>query len=165
MVLLVGVVVLVLVLGGKKKKPPTNYVSEELTADSNVSKGDVEPKKPERPPPPKIRDEIIQAAKALVADAKLEQEAGDAHYEEAMDARRAGDEETWQSKLTEARDHYINIREMWNEQIEAPIDDELPTGSEWEADEVANYWLGKEAEKINKMLKNIGAINKQLRMK
>ena len=163
-VLLVGVIAIIVIAGGKDKKKPVEYHSEELTADSNINK-DEGPKKPERAPPPKISQEIIDHAKEVVIQAQDEQAKADALYDEAMKARQDGDEETWQAKLDQARDHYINIRELWNTEIVGPIDGELPSDTDYDADEVANYWIGREAQKITKMIDKIGSINKQLRMK
>ena len=167
-VLLIGVVAIIVIAGGKDKKKPQNYVSEELTADSVVDKGATGPTKPNRPPPPKISDEIVLHAKEIVTQAEAEEEIGNTLYEEAMTARRDGDEKTWQSKLDEARGHFINIKELWNNEIVAAIVDELdamPSDNGYDADEVANYWIGKEAGKITKMLDKIGMITKQQRMK
>ena len=52
---------------------------------------------------------------------------------------------------------------MWNEEVIAEIDGELPPGCQYDADEVANHHIGKEAEKITKALARLGAITKQQR--
>jgi hypothetical protein len=167
-VLLVGVIAIIAFVGGKKKNPAPAYVSEELTADSNVNKGDGAAKEAPREPPPKISDALISNAKAILEQAREEEALGDALYEEAMNARRDGNEASWQDKLDKARSHYINIKEMWNDEIIAAVQEELeamPSDGGYDADQVANYWIGKEAGKITKMLDKLGMITKQQRMK
>ena len=149
--------------GGKKKPKKTDYVSEELTADSKVPKEQAGPTKPQRPPPPDISPEIVTNAKAVVERALEEKAKGDALYEEAMAAKGKGDETLWQDKLSEAREHFANIRDMWNEEIIEDIQGELPANCEYDADEVANHHIGKEAGKITKALERLAYITKQQR--
>ena len=164
-IVILGAVVAVIALGaGGKKKPKEPYVSKELTADSNrgvTDKGGA-PKRPERAPPPKIPLDIIETAKHIVAEMEEDKAQGDALYEEAMKAKTSGDRETWQAKLKEAAEHFGNIKERWNTEIIGEIDAALPSGCEWDAEEVANHWLGTEGGKVAKALERLAYIKKQL---
>lgn len=161
-ILLIGVVaVIVLVSGGKKKRKP-EFVSEEITADTKIAKKEKSEKKPDRPPPPDISPEIIEAAKGLVTEMKEDQEAGDRLYDEAMTAKQSGNLEVWKEKLNEAKDHYLNIRDKWNDRVIAEIEGELPMGCPWDSEEVANYHLGSEGSKISRAIDRLAFIKKQL---
>jgi len=164
-VAVVAVVGVFVAMSGGKKKKRDDYVSTELTSNSVVPKDDAasKPKKPERPPPPQISEEIIAKAKEIVAWMDGELAEANKHYEEAMAAKDGNDEELWQSKLHEARDHYLNIRERWNNEVVDEIQGELPTGSQWDAEEVANYYVGKEAGKITRAIERLAYVSKQLR--
>ncbi len=163
-VAVVAVIAVIVVTSSKGKKRKDDYVSEpELTSDSVVDKDAGRPKQPERPPPPDISPEIITVAKEIVTWMDDELAEANQHYEAAMAAKGKGDEDAWQSKLHEAREHFLNIRERWNNEVVAEIDGELPMGCQWDADEVANHHVGKEAGKITKALKRLAYISKQLR--
>jgi hypothetical protein len=122
----------------------------------------VAPPEPEEPPPP-ISSEIIEVAREIVEWMATDEAKAKAAHEAAMAAKRRGDDEEWQSKLAEAREHLLNIRERWNNEVVAPIDGELPTTCKYDADEVANYHVGREAGKVTKALEFLSAISKQLR--
>lgn len=159
-----AIIGVVIAMSGKKKKPREEYVSEELTSDSVVNDtGPAKPKLPERPPCPDISDEIITTAKEIVDWMDEELAEANKHYEEAMAAKSSGKEDEWQAKLHEARDHYLNIRERWNNEVIDEIQGELPMGCKWDAEEVANYHVGKEGGKITKALDRLAYISKQLR--
>jgi hypothetical protein len=162
-VLLVAVIAVIVVVAGKdkpKKKP--DYVSTELTADSKVDKAPAMAKKPERAPPPEISKEIIERAKELVTEMEDDRTQGEALYDEAMTAKQSGNRDKWKAKLNEAKSHYLNIKEKWNEEIIEEILGELPPDCEWDAEEVANYYLGKEGGKVSKALERLAYIKKQL---
>ena len=159
-----AIVGVVIVMSGKKAKPREEYVSEELTSDSQVTdNGPARPKLPERPPCPDISAEIIATAKEIVAWMDEELAEANKHYEDAMAAKNNGKEDEWQSKLHEARDHYLNIRERWNNEVINEIEGELPMGCKWDAEEVANHHVGKEGGKITKALDRLAYISKKLR--
>ncbi len=158
----VAVIAVVVVTSGKKSKKKEAWVSDELTADSNVPDQASKKKVVQRSPPPEISDEIISTARELVANLDADREKGNALYDEGM-AAKDKDPDLWQAKLREAKDHFLKIRDAWNE-IEGLIEAELPMGTDWGADEVANHWLGKEAEKVNKAIERLAYLKKQLRM-
>jgi len=160
-VAVIAIIAVFVVMGGKKHKKKETWVSEELNADSVVDKRPAKAKKPERPPPPEISDEIRQLAKQVIEEIKDDRAKGDALYNEGMAAKDKGDRDTWEKKLNEAKNYFLNIRDRWSE-IEGMIDEQLPMGSPWGADEVANHWLGKEADKITKALEPLAYIKKQL---
>ncbi len=162
LILLVGVIaIIVITSGGKKKKRKTEYVSDEITADTVIPKEEKSEKKPDRPPPPDISPEIIEAAKGIVRDLKEDKDAADALYDEAMKAKEKGDLETWKDKLNEAKSHLLNILDKWNEII-GDIGGELPMNCPYNEEEVANYHLGKEGQKISNALEKLAYIKKQL---
>jgi hypothetical protein len=152
--------VIAFAVGGKdKKKEP--YVSTEMTADSRVDKADA-PVKPTRPPAPKLPADIISAAKDVVTDSADKKAQGDTLYDEAMKAKAAGDSETWQAKLHDAEALFIDIRDAWNGVI-GDIEGSGITTSDWDAEQLANRWLGKEGDKITRMMEPLAYIKKQLR--
>jgi cell division protein FtsN len=163
-IVVVGVIAVVVVLSGRKKPPKPTEPSTELTASSRVEKGPQPTEKP-KAPPPDISPEIVRVAKEIVTWMEVEESEGNRHYEDAMAAKGRGDDTTWQAKLAEAREHFLNIRERWNNEVVAEIEGELPPGCEYDADEVANYHIGKEAGKVTKAIERLGYITKQLRMK
>jgi len=163
--LVVGVIAVFAIMSGdKKKKRVEEDPSFYPTSETVVEKGPSGPAEPERAPPPKISPEIIDVAKEIIVWMETEVEQGNRHYDDAMAAKTKGDEDTWQSKLEEAREHFQNINERWNEEIIAEIDGELPPGCAWDAEEVANHWIGRESGKVSKAVKRLGYINKQMRL-
>ena len=164
-VLVVGVIAVIAIMGkDKKKKRVEEDASFYPTAETVVDKSESMPVEPERPPPPKISPEIIDAAKEIVGWMEGEVAEGNRHYDEAMAAKQKGDEKLWQSKLEESSGHFHNINERWNNEIIAEIEGELPPGCKWDAEEVANHWVGKESGKITKAIKRLGYITKQMRL-
>lgn len=161
-ILLVGVIAVIVIASGGKKKRRVMEPEPEVTGDTRVSRSVDVPREPEQPPPD-ISPEIIQIAKEIVAWMGAEEALAKAAHEAAMEAKHRGDDETWQAKLAEAREHLLNIRERWNNEVVAEIDGELPTGCKYDADQVANYHVGREAGKVTKALEFLSAISKQLR--
>ncbi len=161
LVAVVAIIAVLVVVSGKRHKKKEAWVSDELTADSTVDQGPAQAKRPERPPPPEISDEIRARAKQVIEEIQEDRAKGDALYNEGMAAKESGDRDLWEKKLKEAKGYFLNIRDRWNE-IEGMIDEKLPMGSPWGADEVANHWLGKEADKITKALEPLAYIKKQL---
>jgi len=157
----VGVIVLIVILSSGEKKKRQEYVSDELTGDTPIEKGPLPPKEI-RKPAPDISPEIIERARQIVDEMDPDREAGLAAYEEAMRAKQRNDLETWKAKLNEAKEFFLNIRDKWNDEVIGDIEGELPPNCDWDAEEVANYHLGKEGEKVSKALKTLAAIKKQL---
>ncbi|MDJ0523272.1 MAG: hypothetical protein QNJ90_14475 [Planctomycetota bacterium] len=157
----VAVVGVIIATSGKKKKAREEYVSDELTADSNIPDQPDRPQRPQRPPPPEISDEIVMMAKRVVEEMEEDRAKGNTLYDEGMAAKDKGDLDLWKQKLEEASGYFLNIRDRWNE-VEGAIDEALPMGTQWGADEVANHWLGTEAGKVNKALEPLAYIKKQL---
>jgi hypothetical protein len=172
---IVGIVLLVAVIGivvlatshkhGRAQAPD---VSHELTGDSAVPDKTAQgPKKPERPAPPKLPDEILANAKRVVAEMVVDRKKGDALYDEAMRAKEKGDPDTWQAKLRQASLCYDRINDRWNSEVIEEIDQALPAHvpGNWDAEELANHWLGDEGNKVSAALKKLAYIKKQLRAK
>jgi hypothetical protein len=164
--ILVAGVVAVVALTGKKKPAPKGPPPIELTGGSKVDKTprDTGPAKPERSPPPPLSDRVKTRAAEVVKEIEPLRVKGDALYEEAMKARSGGDEAAWQAKLKEASVHFAEIRDKWNEEIIDAIQEEIPATSDWDAEEVANHYLGREGQQISKALEHLAYIKKQIRM-
>ncbi len=166
MPMVIGIVVIIAVIGviavavGSKAKKKEPYVSTELTADSNVEKP-VAPVKPQRSPPPNLPADVIASAKEVVLDAADKKARGDALYDEAMAAKAAGDRDTWQAKLKEASVLFNDIKESWNNVI-GDIEGLGVSNNDWDSEQLANHWLGKEGGKITKFLEPLAYIKKQL---
>lgn len=155
----VGVIVLAIALfsgGGKKPSAPP---SPPPMAPAPVPPRAEAPVVPSKPPPPALSDAIRKEAGDLTTKAKDLASQGEKIYEEAMAAKRAGDEETWQAKLEEASVPYYEIQDLWNELIV-----QMPTSDDWpDAEDVANYHLGTEGDLISKALSRLHDIQKQRR--
>ena len=55
--------------------------------------------------------------------------------------------------------------QAWNDEIIAAIDEEIPNNPDWDAEQVANHYLGKEGAKVQRALERYAYIRKQVRMK
>ncbi len=160
-----GVIGAVVILGGDKKKPTNNTTPVELTANSNVGReATPKPAKPTRSPPPPLSDAVKERAKSVAADIDGERKLGDALYDDAMRAKEKGDTDLWQKKLKEAARHFNAIKDRWNNEIIDSIMEEIPQSSDWDAEEVANHYLGKEGQLIAKALEKLAYIKKQIRL-
>jgi predicted lipid-binding transport protein (Tim44 family) len=166
-VLLLGAVVVIVVLatGDKKKpRPETPWVSTELTGDSVIEKQRDKTAPADRPPPPQPSAEIMAQAKAIVQEMAADSTAADRLYDEAMTAKQANDTATWKAKLLEAKEHYENIMHRWNNEVITAIDDDLPSPAPhgYDAEDVANYYLGAEGQKVSKAITRLAYVKKQL---
>ena len=147
--------------GGKEQKP-RKPPPVELTGDSKVRKEPRKPKEPEetRLPPPDINPQILKTAQQIVEEILVIQQEADGIYKEAMQAKKDGDDTLWQRKLKEAKTRYADILDRWNEEIIS----QMPSNNDWNEEEVANHYLGKEGSQVNKALENLAYIKKQIRL-
>jgi hypothetical protein len=83
---------------------------------------------------------------------------GKALYDEAMAARAAGKPEEWQEKLEEAAQALVEINDRWNEIVVS-----MPPSDHYDAEEVANHYLGKEGDTVRKAMQTMAAIKKSRR--
>lgn len=162
-ILLIGVIAVVIIASGGKERRPVPETYEEVTGETKVERNVEAPREPDRPPPPDISPEIIQVAKEIVEWMATDEAKAKTAHEAAMAAKQRRNDEEWQAKLTEAREHLLNIRERWNNEVVAEIEGELPMSCPYDADEVANYHVGREAGKVTKALEFLSAISKQIR--
>jgi hypothetical protein len=160
-----GGIAAIVLLGGDSKKKTPGPRPTELTADSTVPReARPGPAAPTRSPPPPLSEGVkAHAAEVAKEIAPLDIEAKGI-YDEAMTAKAAGDEKTWQTKLKEAASVLGRIQERWNDEIIDAIQMEIPSTSDWDAEEVANHYLGAEGQKISKALELLAAVKKQIRL-
>ncbi len=163
--LLGGVIAGVVVLGGRKDKGPPAAPPAELTAGTQVKRdAPAAPARPTRMPPPPLSEGVKELARGVAAAIDADRQRGDALYEEAMKAKDQGDTDLWQAKLKEAARHFNAIKDRWNNEIIDAIMLEIPASSDWDAEEVANHYLGKEGQLIAKALERLAYIKKQVRL-
>jgi hypothetical protein len=129
----IAVVVLAAVVGlfvmfSKKDKPK----EEPYAPSTPVVQAPVGPKPPEPPkkaPLPQLPAELVARAKALVPEFKDVSAKGTALYAEAIKAKDAGDADTWQAKMEEAREMMKITRDKWiaiEEEVQALVDRAMP---------------------------------------
>ena len=162
-VVVVVIAVVVIVMNKNKKQPEKPYVPE-LTADSRPEKSEG-PVKPTRAPPPPIPDDIMADAKSIVELMSDKKNEADTLYDEGMAAKQGGDRDTWQSKLKQAETLYNDIREQWNSDVIMAIEGMGISNKDWDSEQIANHWLGKEGEKVSKAIERLSYIKKQLSAK
>ena len=157
---LVLVVIAVIVMASKPKKQKEEYVSTELTADSQVDKPD-KPDAPKRLPAPDIPDDIRDMASEIVANMQSARPKADALFDEGVKAKQAGDLELWKEKMYEAVEIYDGIRAEWNGVIEEVMGLGIEN-DDWDAEQIVNHHLASEGGKISEALKKLAYIKKQL---
>jgi hypothetical protein len=154
----VGIIaLLVFVMGGKKAKAPAPEPEPEPVATPAAEPP--KPKPPEAPPFPPVDAKVIEQAKAVAKKAADPANRAKRIYDEAMEAKRAGKDDVWQQKLAEADDLLSAVQDEWNEVIQ-----QMPTSKDYDEEEVANHYVGKEGREITKALSLLPAIKKSLRL-
>jgi hypothetical protein len=155
----IGAIVAVSASGKKKPNAPPPQTPQPTVAQT--------PKPPEnRPPPPPPYPDLpasrVAEIKAEVRALKVDEAARRAQklYDEALTAKNSGDEATWQTKLREAEAELGPIQDAWNE-----IEASMPSTKDYDEAEVANHYLGDEANSIRKATEVLSRISKQLRMR
>jgi hypothetical protein len=81
-------------------------------------------------------------------------------YDEGMKAKKAGDDATWQSKMSEASRVLQGVQDEWNELIL-----QLPQTKDYDQEQVANHYLGHEGNTVTRALTLLSNIHKTMRMK
>jgi hypothetical protein len=156
----VGIIVALVVVmsGDKKPKPPPAIVEAPPVAVAPPTASSVPPAA--TPPPfPPVDPKILEQARAVAKKSAEPAERAKAIYDEAMKARKGGDDALWQKKLLEADELLTTIQDEWNEVIQ-----QMPSSKDYDEEEVANHYLGKEGQQITKALMLIPAIKKSLRL-
>lgn len=157
-VLVVGVVGLIVALSSGKDNdnPPPRRASYESSTTNTPS---YEPDIPAPPPYPALPSHLKTRAREIAEEAKSLQKKGDAVYKDAMAAHQSGNTELWQEKLQEASDYFYEIQELYNELIA-----EMPSNNDYDEEQVANHYLGAEADVISRALRKLADIKKQRNM-
>lgn len=157
-ILVLGVVAaIILMSGGKDPNVPVPPASPPAPPSSAKVDG---PSAPVRGPPPAVPLAMILSARDKVKTFAAIAERGKAAYAEAQAARSANDQELWQDKLREAGEYFGQINDEWNEVIDA-----LPEAKDWDKEDVANHYLGRESGDVTKMVEPLEGIRKSLRPK
>ena len=156
----VGVIALVVFMTAGRGKPDQGPARASTpTVHRPTSSGTSVPDAPKPPPYPEINMDLKKRAMALATQAKELSKKGEAVYDEAMAARREGNDELWQEKLAEAGEYFYEIRELWNELIA-----EMPPSNHYDEEEIANHYLGREGSIVSKALSRLTDIKKQRRL-
>jgi hypothetical protein len=147
-----------LMSGGKKEKPlvETVYEPPPTPEPSEPAKT----KEPEKPPYPKVEPRLIEQARAVAKKAADPAARAKRVYDEAMEAKRKGNDDLWQAKLAEADEILTPLQDEWNEIIQ-----QMPSTKDYDEEEVANHYVGKEGREIQKALALLPGIKKSLRLK
>lgn len=140
---------------GSSRKPAPLPPAEDTIQPAPV---DVGPGEKPRIPPPDLPSHIKDAAQELVREARGLRQEGETIYKQANDAKKAGDEDLWQAKLREAAAVLQQIKDGYNDLIV-----EMPTNNDWDEEQVANHYLGAEADSITRALNRLSDIQKQRR--
>ena len=164
--LLAGVVGVFLIMSRNKGKATQGNLESpaELTADSgkpkDVKKADQEPK---RAPPPAMDPAMPATVKEVSKRVKELAEKAQTVYDAAMAAKREGEIETWQDKLSEAIEICAEARDIWNDEVV----DLMPFNEDedWDKEQVCNHYFQKEERPAAKAGEIEGLAKKQLRMK
>jgi hypothetical protein len=156
----VGIIVaLIVVMGGDKKKKPAPSVAAAPPAAPSTPEARPVPSTPAPPPFPPLDPKVLEQARAVAKKSAEPAERAKAIYDEAMKARKSGDDALWQKKLLEADEILTVVQDEWNEVIQ-----QMPTSKDYDEEEVANHYLGKEGQQITRALSLIPAIKKSLRL-
>lgn len=148
-VLLAVVVVAVVVMSGKKKdapKPPPTPVAPPPAAPTPP------PASAGKPYPP-VPEATVAKGRELVRGFAADADKASRLYAESLKAKGAGDDATWQGKLKEARALLENIKDQWNDFVGA-----LPSNRDWDSEDVAKHYLGRESGQVQNMLKPLAAM-------
>jgi hypothetical protein len=135
-VVLVAVIGVVVLVSGGKDKPKPVIAPPPIDTSVKPKAGPEGPKPVVKAPLPIMPPEIVQRAKALMPMIQEAGKKGMALYDEALKAKEAGDDATWQAKMEEGRGILKSARAEWNDieqQVMDLVDRKVPEG--WKSDE------------------------------
>lgn len=156
-VIVLGAVIgLVVMTSGKKNKAKPAEPSP--TAVQRPGRTPDAPPKPQRLPPPELTAAQRAAGDGLVDEIEEIGEEGDRLYQEAGEAKAAGDDDLWQQRLTEAAQTYNGIKDLWNELVA-----QMPNNADWDEEQVANHYFTRQVQAYEKAMKRVGEIAKDRR--
>lgn len=157
-IVVVAIVLLAVVMGTGNKKDDKERSATPRAPRRTFKPAEEKPQAPTRLAPPSLAPEAKGMAEALVEEARKLAAQGEALYQEANAAKKAGDDDLWQSKLKEAAPYYREIMDAYNDLIS-----QMPTNQDWDEEQVANYYLGSQGSQIQKYLSRLTDIQKQRR--
>lgn len=146
--------------GGKKKGTPVdpNQVPEVQHPGANTNKP-AGPTEPARMDPPKVGDDIMRPARDVIKQMKDEYQTASDLYDDAQ-LVKDDDPDQWQELLREANTHMGNIQDLWNEIVAM-----MPDNDDWDAEEVATNYLGRDYQQVGEIDQLRMAIRKNIRSK
>jgi hypothetical protein len=110
-VVLAAVVGVMFILNKKDKPKPPPPSTNSSVPQTPV--GPVKPEPPKKAPLPQLPADVVARAKNLIPEVKSVNEKGTALFNEALKAKDAGDADTWQAKMEEARELMKIARDKW----------------------------------------------------
>ena len=148
-IIVVGVVVLVIAMSGGKKPAPPQPKAPVAVPVPVVTKP-VGPKEKPYPPMPAAK---IDEARKLVATFDRDSAEGERLYNESLQAKKAGLDAEWQSKLKEARRLLEDIRDKWNDFMAT-----LPHNSDYDEEQVTAHYFPRENGRVASLTKKLAAM-------
>jgi hypothetical protein len=139
----------VVMMGGKKDKPQ----AEPPPAAPPPVAAPQAPKGPVLGPRPNLPASIVAKAKSLIPKIKTASEQGGKLREQAMEAKKANDQEQWQALLEEAREVYKTARDEWIE-----VEDELAEflsknpSQGWDENMLMDAFLKMESREVQRLI-------------
>jgi hypothetical protein len=158
-VAVIGALALVVVLATKGKKEPPPKVEPPPAPETPAPAVASTPKPPAEKPYPPLDPKVLADAKAIAAKVEEPARRADVLYNEAMEARKAGNDDVWQQKLAEASEILEQVQDEWNELLAR-----IQPGNGYDEEQIANHWLGPEGRKVSKALERLAAIKKSRRL-
>lgn len=149
-VAVVGLIVGIVILMSNRKEPPMPKLPSAVPSTPVVAAAPVKPGGPAYPVVPAAK---LAEATALVKTFEADGGRAEALYRESQEAKKAGDETKWQSKLGEASDLMTGINEKWNGFIEG-----LPTSKDYDFEDVAKHYFPRETGLVAKYTKLLSAM-------
>lgn len=149
-VVIVGLIgAFVAMSGGSKKAPP----APPPAAPPPVAAAPTGPKGPVLGPKPNLPADIVARAKALMPRIKAEAEKGAKLREQAMAAKKANDQDKWQSLLEEAREVYKTVRDEWisiEDEVAEYLSKHPSTG--WDENMLMDAYLKVESRDVQRLI-------------
>jgi hypothetical protein len=149
-IIVVGVVVMIIAMSGGKKPAPVKAPPPVESVPTPVV---VKPVKAGEKPYPAMPAAKIDEARKLVATFEADGAKGKVLYDESVQAKKAGNDAQWQSKLKEARGLLEDIRDKWNDFIAT-----LPSSKDYDVEQVAMKYFSTESGKVTRLTKPLAAM-------
>jgi hypothetical protein len=157
--LVAGVIGGIVVFATNKKDPPAAAPTAPPPSTVPVAPQPGTPKPPPPPPYPPLDASRVLSIKKEIGEMEPLAKKGQALHDEAKALKDAGKDAEWQKKLREAVEPLEEIQDRWNEIIAS-----LPSTKDYDEEDVANHYIGTEAEKVRKWLAPLMGLKKQMRL-